>query len=626
MRRPNRTGQTKYNFIERHRVAPRELQSRSAQPNKIQKTASRFARFLNRRDVALRQNHRAGAARADRARSIYGAIAMNSINFPSLDQQLAKLNLAGNSFRRRVDALLAIDAPRLGRLWSYYRNTARAVNVDDSSTSTSPYRQAQEWGLPRRIKGDSSIADTPRREVVIENDIAWRVDAIVDFLFGKPVVIHSTAANESRRQTITQLLRAVIARNGSLAFFQQLALIGAVYGHVDVLVKLLPDDALPSVVETVEPQLEVEAIESAEPHSPPAPRVDDFTTPGANTPSPEAIERLARRVRFEIVEPARALPVLSSVDFSVVEAYAQVYRIGDPGDSFRETASDVRKASWFKKLFLGVTDRSEIDESVVVVDLITSDRWMTIRDDRVIAQGVNSLGRIPLVHIQNAAVPFSYAGASDVEPLLPLQDELNTRLSDRAHRIAMQSFKMFLGRGIDGFTEQTVAPGRMWTSDDPDAHISEFGGDAACPSEDAHIRDLREALDKTSGVSPIAAGAIKGRIGRLTSAAALRVTMLSLLARTERKRATYGAGIAQLCELALAWLDRAGAFANSPAERSISIEWPNPIPLNEIERLDEAQRKLAVGVPREVVLRELGYDIEVSSTETNQNEKGGQHA
>jgi len=550
---------------------------------------------------------------------------MKSITRKSIDTHLATLGMTGSDFRRRLDQLLTVDAARLGRLWSYYRNPMRAGSTTQD-TASPQYRQAQEWGLPRRIKGDDTTTDVPRREVVIENDIAWRLDATIDFLFGKPIVLTSAAANESRRATITQLLRAILANHGGLAFLQQLSLIGAVYGHVDVLVKLLPSDEPQPIASTQSTQnfgskptsersdesdsaTQNSAPKPTEKPTPqPAPQLDeDPSHPGAITPSPEAVARLARQVRLEIVEPARALPVLSSIDFAVVEAYAQVYRIHKTHDVFRETASDAPNASWFRKLFAARGLAADNNDETTVIDLITPTRWMTFHNDRVVAQGKNTLGQIPLVHIQNVAIPFSYTGASDVEPLLPLQDELNTRLSDRAHRIAMQSFRMYLGKGIDGFTQHTVSPGRMWMSDDPDAQIIEFGGDGGCPSEDAHIRDLREALDKISGVSPIAAGAIKGRIGRLTSAAALRVTMLSLLARTERKRATYGAGIARLCELALTWLDHAGLFKTSPDERRIELDWPNPIPLNELERLDEAKQKLEVGVPRDIVLKELGY-------------------
>ncbi len=243
----------------------------------------------------------------------------------------------------------------------------------------------------------------------------------------------------------------------------------------------------------------------------------------------------------------------------------------------------------------------------MTIDMITSRSWRRYQDGKVVAEGNNSLGRVPLVHIQNTAVPFSYSGGSEVEPLIPLQDELNTRLSDRANRITMQSFKMYLGKAIENFDKLPVAPGRMWVSDDPAADVIEFGGDASSPSEDAHLADLRDAIDKASGVTPIAAGVIKDKIGNLTSAAALRVTLQALIAKTEKRRTSYGAAIEQMCELALAWLDRAGLFATLPEERAIEISWPSPLPENELEKLTEAEAKARIGVPKEIVLRELGY-------------------
>ena len=81
--------------------------------------------------------------------------------------------------------------------------------------------------------------------------------------------------------------------------------------------------------------------------------------------------------------------------------------------------------------------------------------------------------------------------------------------------------------------------------------------------------------------------------------------MLSV--KTEKKRTTYGTAIGQICEIALTWLDRAGLFATAPEERRIEINWPSPLPENEMERLTEAEVKSRLGVPKEIVLRELGY-------------------
>lgn len=527
--------------------------------------------------------------------------------------QLDELGVEGLSvavLKRRIAELEEIARPRLRRLWAYYANPMRLCRVaDGEGLSDRPYRQAQEWGLPPRITGVRSgreafagetLPQVTRKEVVIENDIGWRIDTGVDYLFGREVAIESTAADADRRAMITSLLRAVLEHNGGMGFLQQLALMGAVYGFVDVLVKVdLPTGAAgASAGSAPTPQ-----AGSGPSERPAEGGLDDQTDAGAaNWPPDAAIARIARRIRLEIVEPARALPFLDGRDWRRVAAYAQVYERPVIDDGRRGAR---REEAWWKR-WLG-SNIAGTEPRVQVVEIITPARWQKYEDGRLVSAGENSLGRIPLAHMQNTAVPVSYGGGSDVEVLVPLQDELNTRLSDRASRITMQSFRMYLGKGIENFLEMPVGPGRMWMSDNPDAKVEEFGGDDAAPSESAHIQDLREAMDKTSSVTPIAAGAIKGRIGRLTSAAALRITLLALLSKTDKKRTTYGRGIGQICELALAWLDRSGLFATAPEERGIELNWPSPLPENDAEKLQEAQMKAALGVPKEVLLKELGY-------------------
>jgi hypothetical protein len=325
---------------------------------------------------------------------------------------------------------------------------------------------------------------------------------------------------------------------------------------------------------------------------------------GARTTShdDDALAHIARHVRLEIVEPARALPLLSPNDWREVEAYVQVYTVPGKNAPLRVAAKRGALRRFLDRFDRFAATRREAlfsshpnDDETLITDILTARTWQRYEDERLVAHGNNSLGVLPLVHIQNGAIPFEYAGISDVEALVPLQDELNTRLCDRAHRITMQSFKMYLGIGIDNFNQLPVAPGRMWMSDNDQAKVIEFGGDTAAPSEDRHIQELREAMDKTSSVTPIAAGVVKGRIGHLTSAAALRVTLAALLAKTARKRITYGEGIARMCELALAWLDRAGLFPTHPDERKFELDWPSPLPENEMEMLqvERLKRELA---------------------------------
>ena len=152
-----------------------------------------------------------------------------------------------------------------------------------------------------------------------------------------------------------------------------------------------------------------------------------------------------------------------------------------------------------------------------------------------------------------------------------------------------------------------MSPGRMWCTDNPDATIEEFGGDAAMPSEETHVAEIREALDKTSGVTPLAAGVLKGKIGNLSSAVALRMTLMGILSKTERKQFTYGQGIKQIVRMVLRILDEANIFKTNPADRAVDILFGSALPENTMEKLQEAQIKKELGVPNEQVLKELGY-------------------
>jgi hypothetical protein len=302
----------------------------------------------------------------------------------------------------------------------------------------------------------------------------------------------------------------------------------------------------------------------------------------------------ASQVMLETVEAPRAIPVLDEFDYRRLAGYILHYT---------RPLNRLDHESFLARLIHGRGRQTTVD----VTEIFTAEGTRLWHDDREVLHEPNKLGVLPVVHIQNLSQPLFYEGLSDVEPLIPLQDELNTRLSDRANRVTLQSFKMYLAKGVDSFGERPVGPGRVWHASADNASIEEFGGDAASPSEESHINEIREALDKTSGVSPLAAGVLRNKVGNLTSENALRVTLMGLLAKTQRKRITYGRGIEQVCSLVLHALHVAGALHTTDAERRICLHWPSPLPENTEQRLREAQMKLQLGIPRERVLAELGY-------------------
>ncbi len=471
------------------------------------------------------------------------------------------------------------------RLWEYYANNRQDVNsVGDSVRKVNElgrcYVQAQEYGLPPRITGfvhsantgvfgGRRVRDVQRKEVVIENDIAWRINAAVDFLFGKPVSFVSKSPISQKQAKIESILKEVFGANGAVGFFQDMAVLGSVYGFVDCLVR--PSGEI------------LESISSS-----------------SQPPSFEDVLQLARTIDLELIEAPRALPVLEENDFKKIRYYVQHF--------YQKRNALSRKNTFLVKLLSPSRRNSDSRQVVAVTEITSALAWQRYEDKQLVAESELPWGFLPVVHIQNIAQPYYYEGLSDVESLITLQDELNTRLSDRASRITFQAFKMYLGKGIEGFEDRPVSPGRMWCTDNPEAAIEEFGGDAATPSEDLHIAEIREALDKTSGVSPVVAGVLKNKLGNLTSAVALRLTFMGMLSKNERKRFTYAEGLKKIAQMVLAMLDRANIYKTSKADREIDIIFPSPLPENMMEKLKEAQIKKELGVPTEQVLRELGYD------------------
>lgn len=467
--------------------------------------------------------------------------------------------------------------PRLRRLWSYYRNPMLPGRRGRW------YRLAQEAGLPARVTGGHTPAlddrALPRREVVVENDIAWRIHTMVDFMFGRPVRIASTASDETLHREVELVLDAAWERSGGVSLLQDAALLGHVYGHVDFVLRIDPA---------------IEHAGGAPGRAGAAAKTDGAPRPGEpalSSARAAALRRAAEFIRIEAVEPTRGVALLDENDFRVLRAFA--IHAGDES-ALPESTRPVQK-------------RTKAPRGAV--EVFEPGRRRLFRDGRLSGETPSMLeeGELGVVHVQNIAQPFRYEGLGEVEPLIPLQDELNTRLSDRASRVTMQSFKMYLAKHLEGFDRFPVGPGQVWSTDEEKAEIKEFGGDASSPSEEQHILEIREAMDKISGVPPIATGVVKAKIGNLSSANALRITLMGVLGKTARKRVTYGRGIAEVCRLVLGALDRAGVLSCPPEQRGIKLDWADPLPIDPSQEVLAAQARLRLGVPREQVLTELGY-------------------
>lgn len=566
-------------------------------------------------------------------------------------QPFAEVSRIGLTRAGLLDALARHDravAPRLALLWAYYRNPMESCTpvARSGGVPGRGFRLAQERGLPARIRGNwaerahaAALADDlawSRKEVVIENDIAWRIHTMVDFMFGRPIAISSTARDPQTRRIIERVLDAVWEASGGIALLHDLGLLGHVYGHVDLIVRAVRsapvhegDSAHTSPhASGADHSTSTDSALTTTTTSPLPSGPGDAAAPAGATPREPTVidERLliaARNcVRIELVDPARGVALPGGAHPGAPGAYVIRTTREAPATETNSAAAvagafaDTLRRWWSGEHALPGTPSSR-PRQITTTEIFSSgsrqvfeespDGEVRLIDESPALVEAREQDTPPIVHIQNISQPFAFAGLSEVEPLIPLQDELNTRLSDRASRVTLMSFKMFLAKGIDGAEKLPIGPGIVWSSDNAEAQIQTFGGDAAAPSEESHIEQVREALDKASGVPPLASGVVRAKIGNLSSENALKITLMGLLSKTARKRITYARGLADASRLILDALDRLGILKTDPADRAVRIDWTDPLPRDERQALDAAKAKIELGIPRERVLSELGY-------------------
>ena len=311
--------------------------------------------------------------------------------------------------KRAIDSHVSREISRHEKMWAYYRNPlelVRSSGIGGNGSTRGWYRSAQEVGLPTRIVGSSAASvgvvgtgnERGRREVVIENDIGWRVQTMVDFMFGSPVRIESLAKDKKTKRAVEDVLETVWEASGGIAMMQDMATLGHVFGHVDLLI-----------------------------------RVDEESLVGSR------IWDASRWISIEPIDARRGVAVMSDSDYREIVAYGvHVQR------EVRESKSQVRKRSGIR--FGKRTNhdsRTERTSKRAVTEVFTADGWSRFVDGQRVEGDEWKLnpGSVPIVHVQNLSQPFVYSGIGEVEALVGLQDELNTRLSDRASRVTMQSFK-----------------------------------------------------------------------------------------------------------------------------------------------------------------------------------------
>lgn len=226
--------------------------------------------------------------------------------------------------------------------------------------------------------------------------------------------------------------------------------------------------------------------------------------------------------------------------------------------------------------------------------LVTSGRWIQLGQPQT-----HPYEWSPIFNCQNLISPNDFWGLSDLtEDVVELNRAMNFVLSNNNRIIRNHAHPIPVAKG---FTPQILDTGEgqivVIPTEDGSLDYLEFKGDLN--ASNGQYKTLKEAFHAIGRLPEVATGKVDG-IGAL-SGVALKLLYGPFVAKTKAKQSTYGEMLEHLNTCLL-------EMNGEPADTNVCVKWCSPVPVDDKETVDTALVKEQLGVSKETLIEELGYD------------------
>ena len=211
----------------------------------------------------------------------------------------------------------------------------------------------------------------------------------------------------------------------------------------------------------------------------------------------------------------------------------------------------------------------------------------------------NPYGRVPVFHFANRA-SIGEMGVSELKEAMSPTDVLNKTNADLVVAQEFYAIRQRWATGIEEFNAK-IKPGGVWAVESPDAKFGEFN--ASDIEQYVKTADMwRKVIARVTRTPDhhMSSG------GEVPSGESLKMLEAPLVAKVSDLQDSWGMVWGDVMRFALQ-IERTG---NAPEVETI---WRDTTPRNETEQIDNATKKMDLGVSEEQALREIGYkadDIE----------------
>lgn len=226
----------------------------------------------------------------------------------------------------------------------------------------------------------------------------------------------------------------------------------------------------------------------------------------------------------------------------------------------------------------------------------------------------NPLGEVPVVPFANRWRVSDRDGSSELSAtVLAIQSRMNKTVFDRLTAAEMTAIRQRWATGLemptDPDTGQPVhvdtlkafdwAVDRFWHTPGKDAKFGEFGQTDLAP----FINSVEADVQHLAAITRTPPHYLLGQSGAFPSGESLNATETGLVAKVEKIQDPFGESWEEVYRLAFK-----AARLDVQTQALTVINWRDPQKRTEGEHIDALLKKQAIGVPREQLFREMGYN------------------
>lgn len=261
-------------------------------------------------------------------------------------------------------------------------------------------------------------------------------------------------------------------------------------------------------------------------------------------------------------------------------------------------------------------------------EILTDDSIEQYINDEMIDQYPNPIGQIPIVHIPNVTISSSPWGQSDIWDIIPLNRELNEKMTEISDIINYHAAPVTIITGAKA-SQLERGPKKVWAGLPKDANVFNLESRGEMAGALEYIQFLKRVMHEITGVPETALGQMQPISN--TSGVALAIQYQPMMNRYHMKKVHFSKGLEQVNALiirtavvflpeltmynpAVSQIPEPGVATQldprDPVTYVTSIHWPEPLPVDVLIKLNEAQTKLMMGLEsKKGALRILGEEF-----------------